>query len=48
MEAIAIKSQMTKKIRDFGLIDSILVSKQKEAKCKIIIVDEHFKTLKDI
>ena len=48
IDAAAIKSQMSRKIRDFGLIDSILVSKQKEAKCKIITADQHFKNLKGI
>ena len=48
INAAVIKSQMIMKIREFGLIDSILVSKQKEAKCKIITADQHFKNLKGI
>lgn len=48
VNAAFIKSEMMKTIRDFGLIDSILVAKQKELKCKIITADKHFKNLKGI
>ena len=48
INAAVIKSKMIMKIKDFGLIDSILLSKQKEAKCKIITADQHFKNLKGI
>ena len=46
--AAEIKSEMRKKFRDFGLIDSILIAKQKELNCKIISGEKHFKELKDI
>ena len=39
---------MMKTIKDFGLIDAILLAKQKELKCKIIIADQHFGNLKNI
>ncbi len=42
VNAAVIKSEMMKKIRDFGLIDAILVASQKELKCKIITADQHF------
>ncbi len=48
INAALIKSEMMKKIRDFGLIDSILVAKQRELKCKIVTADQHFKGLKGI
>ncbi|MBU4000551.1 PIN domain-containing protein [Patescibacteria group bacterium] len=48
IEAAAIKSEMMKKIRDFGLIDAVLLAKQKELGCKIITADRHFKNLKAI
>ncbi len=34
--------------RDFGLIDSTLLIKQKELHCKIITGDQHFKNMKNI
>lgn len=46
--AAEIKSEMKKKIRDFGLIDAILLAKQKELNCKIVTADKHFKNLKHI
>src|SRR3989344_5225550 len=48
IEAARIKSELREKIGNFGLIDSILVSKQKELKAKIVSGDPHFKGLKDI
>lgn len=47
-DAASIKFFMRKKVKDFGLIDSILVSKQKELKCKIVSGDKHFKGLKNV
>ena len=34
--------------KDFGLIDSMILIKQKELNCKVITGDLHFKELKDI
>ncbi|MBI2044707.1 PIN domain-containing protein [Candidatus Pacearchaeota archaeon] len=34
--------------KDFGLIDSIILSKQKELNCKIITGDKHFKEMRDV
>ena len=48
MEAARIRFELRKNIAHFGLIDAILVSKQKELKCKVISGDPHFKTLKDV
>lgn len=48
MEAARIRFELRKNIAHFGLIDAILVSKQKELKCMIISGDPHFKTLKNI
>jgi predicted nucleic acid-binding protein len=48
IEAAKIRSELRKKIQHFGLIDAILVSKQKELKSKVISGDPHFKTLKNI
>jgi len=34
--------------KDFGLIDSIILVKQKEFSCKLVTGDRHFKGMKDI
>ena len=48
LKAAETKHEIRKKIKDFGLIDSILVAKQKELNCTIISGDEHFKNMKKI
>jgi len=34
--------------KDFGLIDAVILTKQKELNCKIISGDKHFKGIKDV
>lgn len=46
--AAEIRNEMRKEIEDFGLIDSILVAKQKELKCIIVSGDKHFKNLRNV
>lgn len=48
IEATSIKHEMRKYIKDFGLIDAILLAKQKEFKCRIITGDKHFENLKNV
>ena len=48
IDAAKIRFELRKKIPHFGLVDSILVAKQKELSCKIISGDPHFKNLKNI
>ena len=48
IEAAIIRFELRKKIAHFGLIDAILVSKQKELNCKVVSGDPHFKTLKNV
>lgn len=48
VESAKIRFELRKNIPHFGLIDAILVSKQKELKCRIISGDPHFKTLKNV
>ena len=48
LDAAEIKSKMRKKFKDFGLIDSILIAKQRELSCKIISGENHFKELNDV
>lgn len=48
LEAAAIRHELRKKVKDFGLIDSILVAKQNELKCMIVSGDKHFKGFKNV
>lgn len=48
LNAAEIRHESRKSIKDFGLIDAILVAKQNELKCMIISGDPHFKSLKNI
>jgi predicted nucleic acid-binding protein len=48
VKAAEIRFEMRKKIKDFGLIDSILVAKQKELNCLVLSGDKHFRNLKDV
>ena len=43
--AAQIKSEMRKNVRDFGLMDSLLLAKAKSRKCKIVSGDPHFEKL---
>jgi len=40
--------EQKKQQKDFGLIDSVILIKQKELGCKIITGDKHFKNFKNI
>ncbi len=48
IEAGKERFEQRKKQKDFGLIDAVLLIKQKEINCKIISGDKHFKNLKNI
>ena len=48
VEAAEVRHELRKKVANFGLIDAILVAKQKELRCKVISGDPHFKSLKNI
>ena len=48
LKAAETKHEIRKKIKDFGLIDSILVAKQNELNCTLISGDEHFKNMKKV
>jgi len=48
LEAAQIRHEIRKKVKDFGLIDSILVAKQNELKCQIVSGDNHFKGMRNI
>jgi len=48
LNAAKIRFEIRKRVKDFGLIDSILVAKQNEIKCIIISGDSHFKSLNNV
>lgn len=48
INAAIIKHEMVKRIKDFGLIDALLIAKQKKLNCRIITADLHFKNLRGI
>ena len=48
IEAAKVRFEERKRIKDFGLIDSLLVAKQKEMKCKIISGDKHFENMENV
>ena len=48
LEAAKIRHDIRKKIKDFGLIDALLVAKQNEMRYMIISGDPHFKSLKNV
>ncbi len=48
LQAAKIRQETRKKIKDFGLVDAILVAKQNELKCHIVSGDKHFKGMKNV
>lgn len=48
IHAAEMRFEQRKERKDFGMIDAILLVKQKEYHCIIITGDKHFKGLKDI
>src|SRR3989338_7265627 len=48
IEGAKIRFEMRKKIKGFGLIDAVLIAKQREINAEIITGDPHFKGLKSI
>lgn len=48
LQAASIRHEIRKKVKDFGLIDAILVSKQNELKCNIVSGDKHFKKMENV
>jgi predicted nucleic acid-binding protein len=48
LDAAHVRYETRKKVKHFGMLDAVLVAKQRELKCKIITGDPHFKNLKDV
>jgi len=46
IEAAEERFEKRKKIKDFGLIDALLLAKQKKFDCKILTGDKHFRKLR--
>jgi len=48
LDSAEIRHEMRRKVKGFGLIDSIIVAKQRRYGCMIISGDEHFRMLKNV
>lgn len=48
IDAADVRVEQRKKQKDFGLIDAMILVKQKEIGCKVISGDKHFKNLKKV
>jgi len=48
LEAARIKSELRKNRPGFGIIDALLIAKQKENNAKLVSKDSHFKSLKNV
>jgi len=48
IDAALVRYQLRKKIKHFGLIDAVILVKQKENNCKVVSGDPHFSGLKDV
>lgn len=47
LEAASIRSEMRKTMKDFGMIDSLIVAQQKRLGCKVVSGDSYFKHIED-
>lgn len=48
LDAAEVRIELRKKMPDFGLIDALVVSRQKKHKCKAVSGDPHFKSLSNV
>lgn len=48
IEAAKIRHENRKKIGNFGIMDAVILAKQKEIEFKIVTGDKHFKNLKNV
>jgi predicted nucleic acid-binding protein len=48
IDAAKERFEQRKKQKDFGLIDAVILVKQKELRCKVVSGDSHFKKLKGV
>lgn len=48
IDAAIIKSKIRKKKKNIGLMDCLILAKQKEIRCKIVTSDDDFKGLKNV
>ena len=47
LEAASIRSEMRKTMKDFGMMDSLIVAQQKRLGCKVISGDPHFEHIEN-
>ncbi len=48
LDAASIRSEMRKTMKDFGMIDALIIAQQKRMGCKIVSGDPHFEGSKDV
>ncbi len=48
LDAAAIRSEMRKTLKDFGMIDALIMAQQKRMGCRVVSGDLHFKGRKDV
>lgn len=48
LKAAKIKHETRKNVKNFGLIDAILIAKQNELNCMVVSGDSHFKNMKKV
>ena len=48
IEAANIRHEKRKQMKDFGLMDALILAKQDEIKGKIVTGDKHFKNMKNV
>ncbi len=48
LDAASIRSEMRKTMKDFGMIDALIMAQQKRIGCKVVSGDPHFEGLKDV
>jgi len=42
LDAVTVRSEMRKKAKDFGMMDSLIVAQQRRLGCKVVSGDVHF------
>ena len=48
LDAAAIRSEMRKTLKDFGMIDALIIAQQKRMRCRVVSGDPHFKGRRDV
>ncbi|MFH1323534.1 MAG: PIN domain-containing protein [Methanobacteriota archaeon] len=48
LDAAAIRSEMRKTLKDFRMIDALIIAQQKRMRCRVVSGDPHFKGRRDV